>query len=90
MDKLPIKFAVLKSFIDEKIQSVNEVYDKLKIDYESEKQFTKKNILEHILSLNANGLIEEVDMKLDKNENLIIYYHINDEGKSIVKKYSKK
>lgn len=90
MDKLPIKFAVLKSFIDEKIQSVNEVYDKLKIDYESEKQFTKKNILEHILSLNANGLIEEVDMKLDKNENLIIYYHINDEGKLIVKKYSKK
>lgn len=90
MDKLPIKFAVLKSFIDEKKQSLNDIYSKLKIDYENEKQFTKENILEHILSLNANGLIEEVDMNLDKDENLIIYYRISDEGKSIVKKYSKK
>lgn len=87
MNKLPIKFAVLNSFIDEDRLNLNEVYDKLKKHYENEKQFTKENILEHILSLRANDLLNEKYMDIDRANNLVIYYEITKDGVSTVKKY---
>lgn len=87
MPLLPIRARVLHYMSTTDQTDVNDVMENLKAEYGSERQFTKANFVDHFLSLMANGLIDEVDYTTDENNELLITYAINEEGKNTVNKY---
>lgn len=87
MALLPVRTAVLKYLFDKKVGDVNEIMNSLKSLYGREKQFTKARFVDHVMSLEANGLINEVGYELDANGELLVRYQINDDGISTINKY---
>jgi DNA-binding PadR family transcriptional regulator len=90
MALLPVRTAVLNYLFDKKTGDVEEIMKALKSLYGTEKQFTKSRFLDHVMSLEANGLINEIGYDLDNNGELRIRYQINDDGISTIKKYVRK
>lgn len=87
MALLPVRTAVLKYLFDKKVGDVNEIMKALKSMYGAEKQFTKARFIDHVMSLEANGLINEVGYDLDEKGELRVRYQINDDGISTINKY---
>lgn len=87
MALLPVRTAVLKFLFDKKEGNVNEIMNGLKALYGTEKQFTKARFVDHVMSLEANGMINEIGYGLDDNGELIVRYQINDDGIHTIKKY---
>lgn len=84
---LPVRTAVLNYLYDTKDADVNEIMKALEPIYGKEKQFTKVRFIDHVMSLEANGLVEEVSYGLDAANELSVRYKINGEGKSNIEKY---
>lgn len=87
---LPVRTAVLNYLYDTKDADVNEIMKALESTYGKEKQFTKARFIDHVMSLEANGLVEEVSYGLDETNDLSVRYRINGEGKSNIEKYVSK
>ena len=83
----PLNYAILKFFTKMPSGSVVEIMEHLYDDYINFKSFNKKSIVNALMTAEANGLIEEIDMILDKNGELVIYYRANDEGKETINTY---
>ena len=84
---LPARTAVLNYLYKVGSADVNEIMEALKPQYGNERQFTKKSYLDHVMSLEANGLLVLVGYELDKDGELALRYEINDDGKATVEKY---
>ncbi len=84
---LPVRTAVLNYMFDVKEADVNEIMKALEHLYGKEKQFTKARFVDHVMSLEANGLLEETGYGLDAKGELSVRYKINSDGKHFVKKY---
>ncbi|MBO0422160.1 hypothetical protein [Enterococcus plantarum] len=84
---LPSRTAVLNQMYDQKEVDVTQIMEKLKPQYGHEKQFNEKLYLEHMMALEANGLVELTSYDLDDNNKLIIYYKITNDGMTTVDKY---
>jgi hypothetical protein len=87
MALLPVRTAVLKFLYDNKNGDVNEIMKGLQSMYGTEKQFTKARFIDHVMSLEANGLINELSYDLDEKNELRVRYQINDEGINTINKY---
>jgi DNA-binding PadR family transcriptional regulator len=87
MALLPVRTAVLNYLFKKQEGDVNEIMAALKSLYGKEKQFTKSRFIDHVMSLEANGLINETGYGLDSNGELAIRYKINDDGINTIKKY---
>lgn len=84
---LPVRTAVLNYLFDVQEADVNQIMKALEPTYGKEIQFTKARFIDHVMSLEANGLVEETGYGLDERNELSIRYKINDEGINSVKKY---
>ena len=84
---LPSRMAVLNQMYDEKTVNVDSVMDALRADYGNEKQFNSKMYLDHLLALEANGLVEMSSYNLDEKDNLVMHYAITEDGRHTVDKY---
>ena len=84
---IPLYFAIMKHFESGKADRVEGVTDALRNDYGSYKLFTEKDIEESLATAKENGLLDECDWQLDKNENLKVFYQANDFGKDMIAKY---
>ncbi|PZL75829.1 hypothetical protein CI088_04015 [Enterococcus plantarum] len=84
---LPSRTAVLNQMYDQKEVDVTQIMEKLKVQYGHEKQFNEKLYLEHMMALEANGLVELTSYDLDDNDKLVIYYKITNDGMTTVDKY---
>ncbi|MGT2784555.1 hypothetical protein [Streptococcus merionis] len=87
MGLLPARTAVLNymSTVDE--ADTQQVMLALKSQYGREKQFTEPLFLEHLMSLECNGYLEQTGYDLDELGNLRIRYKITEDGQSAVEKY---
>lgn len=90
MALLPVRTAVLKYLYDKKEGDVNEIMSALQPIYGQERQFTKARFIDHVMSLEANGLIYETGFDLDANGELAVRYQINADGISTIDKYVRK
>ncbi|MGL6217305.1 MAG: hypothetical protein ACRC36_04675, partial [Lacrimispora sphenoides] len=52
-----------------------------------ERQFTKDRYMDHVMSLEANGMVNLCSYDLDQNGELRMRYEINDDGRNAVDKY---
>lgn len=84
---LPARTAVLNYLYKVGSADVNEIMEALKPQYGNERQFTKERYLDHVMSLEANGLLVLAGYGLDKDGELALRYEINDDGKATVEKY---
>ena len=72
---LPARTAVLNYLYSVKSADIKEIMEALKPQYGGERQFTKERYLDHVMSLEANGLLN------------LESYIINEDGKATVEKY---
>ncbi|UUV98089.1 hypothetical protein [Vagococcus luciliae] len=84
---LPARTAVLNQMYGRKKYNVQEVMVQLKSQYGEEKQFNQRLFSEHLMALEANGLVELDSYNLDENDELLMYYIITEEGRKTVDKY---
>lgn len=87
MRLLPARTAVLNYMSTVEEADVLQVMEALRPLYGSEKQFTVPLFLEHLMSLECNGYLDQVGYDLDENQQLRILYKINADGLDAVKKY---
>lgn len=85
----PLNYAILKHFTKTSEACANDVMEALKEDYAVFKAFNKNSIINALMTAEANGLIEETRIDLDHNDELVIYYHANEESKETINKYIK-
>ena len=86
-DTLPLRFRILHYISTVDKACADEIMKALRPEYGTEKQFTKKFLMDHLLDMKANFIIDDNDVALDGKGELIIYYSINDEGRRLLKKY---
>ncbi|MGG5341610.1 hypothetical protein [Enterococcus sp. AZ192] len=84
---LPSRTAVLNQMYDQRELDVKKIMEELRPQYGHEKQFNEKLYLEHLMALEANGLVELTNYCLDDQEELIMSYTITEEGRTTVEKY---
>lgn len=85
----PLNYAILKYFTTVKEASANDVLKALKDDYKGLRTFNKKEMINALLTAEANGLIEETRVDLDENDELEIFYHATEESKATINSYIK-
>ena len=84
---LPARTAVLNYLYGVKDADVSQIMEALKPVYGGEGQFTKARYMDHVMSLEANGMVNVSSYEVDGSGELCIRYEINDEGKSTIDKY---
>ena len=84
---LPARTAVLNYLYGVESADVAQIMESLKPQYGGERQFTKQRYLDHVMSLEANGLLPLKSYELDAQGDLSLRYAINEDGKAAVEKY---
>ena len=79
---LPLRFRVLQYASLKDDFNCKDLLTDLKEEYGGEGQFTKKMLTTHLDSLRAVGMINNIDVGFDENEELTIQYKITDYGRS--------
>ncbi|GAA0125455.1 MULTISPECIES: hypothetical protein [Clostridium] len=85
----PLNYAILKYFTKVEEACADDVIDALKGEYGNFKAFNKKSIINALMTAEANGLVEETRIDLDKNKELRVYYHAHEEGAATINKFIK-
>lgn len=85
----PLNFAILKHFTRVKEACVEDVIEALKGEYGSFKALTSDGVLNALMTAEANGLLEEHRLEMDKAGSLKIYYRAHQEGADTINKYIK-
>ncbi|MDO5408273.1 MAG: hypothetical protein Q4F28_13255 [Eubacteriales bacterium] len=84
---LPARTAVLNYLYKVGKADINQIMEALKPDYGNERQFTRERYLDHVMSLEANGLLVKSGYGLDGDGELSIEFEINEDGRATVEKY---
>ena len=84
---LPARMAVLNYLSSVENADVNEIMEAMRPLYGKARQFTKDAYLDHVMSLEANGLCSLIRYELDDKDELSLRFAINDDGRSAVEKY---
>ena len=86
---MALNYAILKMFTKIKEGSADTVIETLKDQYGTFKAFNKKEIINALMTAEANGLLEESRFELDSNNELRVFYHAHEEGAATINKYIK-
>lgn len=82
---LPLRFRVLTELAMNGPHDSRQLMESLAGEYGSERQFTKKMIDNHLQSLRAVGLAEDVEASLDEKGELVRTIAITDSGRALLK-----
>lgn len=78
---LPLRFRILHLLSNKKEPvTAQDIMNELESDYGKEKQFKKKAMDGHLVSMKALGLIESVDIDIDENDEFYQTYRISEFG----------
>jgi DNA-binding PadR family transcriptional regulator len=80
--KLPLRFRLLHVISKKDSVTVKSLLDDLRGEYGHEGQFSNKSFENHLTSMRAVGLIEEMDVDLDGQGHLVETFAITEFGKS--------
>lgn len=85
----PLNYAILKHFTKVEEACADDVIEALKGKYGNFKGLRKNDVISALMTAEANGLIEETKFDLDKEGNLRIFYHANEDGAATINNYIK-
>jgi len=86
-DTLPLRFRILHYLSTVDKACAAEIMQALEPEYGTERQFTKKVVMDHLLNMKANAIVDDNEVALGPQGELIIYYSVNDQGRRLLKKY---
>lgn len=86
---MALNYAVLQLFTKIEEGSADTVIETLKGQYGTFKAFNKKEIINALMTAEANGLLEESRFELDSSNELNVYYRAHEEGAATINKYIK-
>ena len=86
---LPLYYALMKYYTTVDDACVEDAMEALKGTYSHFKQFKKSSLTEAILTARSNGLLDESRFDLDENNELRVYYKVNDYGTQMIRDYIK-
>jgi len=82
---LPLRFRVLTELALNGPQDVTVILRALEPDYGRERQFKRAMLENHLRSLSAVGLVEDVNLSLDESGGLVRTVAITDAGRDLLK-----
>nr|WP_300147557.1 hypothetical protein [Propionicimonas sp.] len=82
---LPLRFRIITELATGGAQDTAAIMQSLAPEYGRERQFTKKMIDNHLQSLRAVGLVEDVAVSLDRDGGLVRTAGITDAGRKLLK-----
>lgn len=85
----PLNYAILKHFTKVDEACAQDVMLALKDEYGHFKAFKKDDIVNALMTAEANGLLEESRFELDSQNELRVYFRAHDEGAATINKYIK-
>ena len=85
----PLNYAILKHFTKVKEACAEDVIEALKGEYGNFKALNRDDVIEALMTAEANGLLEETRFELDQAGALRIYYRAHEEGAKTINKYIK-
>jgi hypothetical protein len=85
--KLPMRFRIMHLVSQHDAITDREVMEELRDEYGDEGQYTKSKIDTHLMSLRAVGILENVGVSLDENDNLVQQFAITDYGRNLLNTY---
>lgn len=83
----PLNYAILKHFTKVDEACAEDVIQALKGEYGTFKALNREDVMNALMTAEANGLLEETKFELDKAGVLKIYYHANADGAAAINKY---
>lgn len=83
----PLNYAILKHFTKVDEACAEDVIQALKGEYGTFKALNRDDVMNALMTAEANGLLEETKCELDKAGVLKIYYHANEDGATAINKY---
>lgn len=83
----PLNYAILKYLTTVDEASTDDVMNALKDQYGSFKAFKKEEILNALMTAEANCLLEESRFELDQNNNVRVYFRAHEEGAATINRY---
>lgn len=83
----PLNYAILKHFTKVDEACAEDVIQALKGEYGTFKALNREDVMNALMTAEANGLLEETKFELDKAGVLKIYYHANEDGAAAINKY---
>jgi len=86
---MALNYAILKMFTKIEEGCADTVIDTLKGQYGTFKAFNKKDIINALMTAEANGLLEESRFDLDSNQELRVFYRAHEEGAATINNYIK-
>ena len=86
---MALNYAILKMFTKIDEGCADTVIETLKGQYGAFKAFKKNEIINALMTAEANGLLEESRFELDSNNELKVYYRAHEEGAATINKYIK-
>lgn len=84
---MPLYYAIVKHFMDGGEYSADDVIEALAPNYGSYKLLTHKDVSEALDTAKENGLLDESRSDLDDNEELRVFFRVNDFGRDMIERY---
>jgi DNA-binding PadR family transcriptional regulator len=82
-----LRFRVLDYVNTVETADAEDVLRDLESEYGEERQFNKREIEEHLKSLQVNGFLREASYDTDENDRIVVRYSIHPEGADLLKNY---
>lgn len=86
---LPLNYAILKLFENGDEYDVQGAMNKLRDEYGSFKAFKASAVNDSLMAAEKNGILDETNFSLDDNNELHVFYKVNDYGKDMIRSYIK-
>lgn len=83
----PLNYAILKYMTTVDEACAEDVMAALEPQYSDFRAFTKPDILNALMTAQANGLVEESRFDLDENDEVRMYFRANAESIATINKY---
>ena len=85
----PLNYAILSYFTTVEEASVDDVLHALSDQYGTFKAFNKNDVLNALMTAEANGLLEESRFDFDENKEVKVWFRANADGAATIKRYIK-
>lgn len=83
----PLNYAILKYITTVDEACAEDVMDALREQYGHFKAFRKNDVINALMTAEANGLLEEARFDLDEHKNVRVYFRAPADGAATINKY---
>ena len=85
--KQPLNYAILLYFTNHDEGSADSIMEELEPDYGKYRAFSKKGVIEALMTNVENGLIEEARSELVGDDDLRVWYRLTEYGAEMAEKF---